>query len=776
MCSVRCAVYGILCKNIVPLRSQLPQQKAQHPAQHSKGDSRMSDSHTSSDHNWDTFDDLPATIRTQNFLHAYLSTKRTSVGIIVRGHASQTFPSDAYWGTAVQLSSHETLQIRMHPKGMFGNTSSRPSPGVIILAARRRGHLGEDQTTLAIIWNDKDTHKCIPYDIASLHRATIKTVAARNLHIMLPSLFNHHEPHWDSKHAKSNWPVLDEQHFHAVRSSSFSIFKAGTLSNGNQNQLINTSSGGLSQFVLAGQFAGVDIQDKPHRAAEPIAYAQWKAVCSQYATQLEKGSKSAFEALNATTSAMAVTDLMSAEGIIGMLSQPTLDGALPDMLHMPGGFPLLITFACRLACYPRRFGLSEPTTEDRWANRELMSIFEANWSAMSPVKAGAKNVYAIDLVIKSAWKDASTHAKSLHFQQATSDYLLFWQRVGQRCIAALWGPTREDFHPGTSVFGHSEKIMCPLAEARSRVMRNTIIENESVVPTDIDVLATKWSSVDISVKRQTLLRLMDSVEAWLRTGQYAGQQVNARNPKIPLRGITKRAKTAMTKSELTEALDLGMEQSVREMIENGDVDSEQQARDAAAMLRDGIQSWINKCSNDDDAVDFSEVAHLCPQLKIKKADTSPQDGHETESAAYQLKLECDLDKDNVCVDAFRGGISCVAAAMCQGPMVHHQFKDLRVYATWEGAQNTCADCDTDVHVLQASFLATRFSECTRCKRARCLNCTEIAASMALKTVGVSVQPVGCLRCRLKESSESGGSKAQFNHATGQVKKKGKSRK
>jgi hypothetical protein len=667
----------------------------------------------------------------------------------------------------------------MHPKGMFANASARPSPDVIILAARRCGPVEEAQITFAIIWDDKDTHKCIPYDIASLHRAAIKTVAAKNLHIMLPSLFNHHEPHWDSKHAKYNWPVLDEQHFHSVRSSSFSIFKTGTLSAGNHNQLINTSSSGLSQFVLAGQFAGVDIQDKTHRAAEPITYAQWQAVCSQYATQLEKGSKSACDALNATTSAMAVTNLMSAEGIISLLSQPVLDGALPDMLHMPGGFPLLITFACRLACYPRRFGLSEPTIEDQWANRELMSIFEANWSAMPHAKAGSKNVffYAIDLVIKSAWKDASAHAKNLHFQQATKDLLLFWQRVGQRCVSSLWGPTREDFHPGTSVFGHSEKITCPLAEARSRVMRNTIIENESVVPTDINVLATKSPSVDISVKRQTLLRMMDSVECWLRTGQYAGQQVNAKNPKIPLHGITKRAKTAMTKSELAEALDLGMEQSVREMIENGEVDSEQQARDAAAMLRDGIQSWINKCGNDNEAVDFSEVAHLCPQLKIKKAVTSSQDGHETGSAAYQLKLECELDKDNVCVDAFRGGISCVAAAMCQGPMVHHQFKDLRVFTTCEGAKNTCADCGIDVHVLHASFLATRFSECTRCKRARCHNCTEIAASMALKTEGVSVQPVGCLRCKpTKESPERERNNAQFSHGSGQVKKKGKSRK
>lgn len=731
---------------------------------------------TANDHNnWDTFDDLPEAIRTQNFLHAYISSKKSNVGIIVRGNASQTFACTAYWGAAIQLPSNETLQIRMYPKGMLAEAASRTSPHVIILAARRRGPLGDDQTTFAIIWNDRKSIAHLPIDVVALQKASVKTVAARALHIMLPSLFNHHEPHWDTKHAKSNWPVLDEQHFHSVRSSSFSIFKAGTVPNGNNLQ-INAAAGGISQFVLAGQFAGVDVQDKPHRAAEPISYTQWKTVCSQYASQIEKGAKNAFDALHATTSAMAVTDLMTAEGIIGLISQPVLDGALPDMVHSPGGFPLLIAFACRLACYPRRFGLSDPTTEDLWANRELISLFESNWSAISSVKAGAKNLYAIDLVLKSAWKDASTHAKTQNMQQATSDNVLFWQRVGQRCISSLWGPTRGDFHPVSSIFGPSEKTTCPLAEARSRVMRSTIMEHDSVVPSEIDMLPM-CASASVSIKRQTLLRMMDAVEGWLRNGQYAGLQISARNPKIPLRGITKRAKTAMTKQELTDALNLGMEKSVREMVENGEAQSEEQARSAAKLLRGTIEDWLDKC-NENDALDFSEVAHLCPELTLKKADTPQQDkeSEESSSSEYELKLECAIDKENVCVDAFRGGISCVAAAMCQGPMVHHQFRDLRIYATWEGAKNKCADCDIEVHVLQASFLSTRFSECTTCKRARCLNCSEIAASRALKKKGASVQVIGCLRCKTppKESHEST-SDAPREETLASNKKKTKSR-
>ena len=55
------------------------------------------------------------------------------------------------------------------------------------------------------------------------------------------------------------------------------------------------------------------------------------------------------KALTALCNAMLVCDLMSAEGVIALLCQNFIDGAMPDMLHAPGGFPLLICFAMRLA-------------------------------------------------------------------------------------------------------------------------------------------------------------------------------------------------------------------------------------------------------------------------------------------------------------------------------------------------------------------------------------------------------------------------------------------
>ena len=235
---------------------------------------------------FDTFDDLPELACNPRFLNELLFAQlQRCVGIIVRGQASQTFPCNAYWGRAVQLSSHETLQLRAHPKGLFGAAANDCWPNVIILAARRRGPVGGDQTVFAVLWGESQSLCRVPADIVALQRATVKTVAARNLHIMLPSLFNHHHPHWDGKRVDTPWPLLDEQHFHAVCSSSFSIYKASVVPAG-ENRLINSSSGGISQFVIAGQLAGVEIEDKPHRRAEPIAYAQWQSVCAHYAIQL----------------------------------------------------------------------------------------------------------------------------------------------------------------------------------------------------------------------------------------------------------------------------------------------------------------------------------------------------------------------------------------------------------------------------------------------------------------------------------------------------------
>ena len=71
------------------------------------------------------------------------------------------------------------------------------------------------------------------------------------------------------------------------------------------------------------------------------------------------------------------------------------------------------------------------------------------------------------------------------------------------------------------------------------------------------------------------------------------------------------------------------------------------------------------------------MAHLCPQLEVEEqqdSDSSSDDENDIETALrkvglsnYKLKPEEKLDPENVCIDAFRGAISCIAAAMCQGP-------------------------------------------------------------------------------------------------------------
>jgi hypothetical protein len=583
---------------------------------------------------------------------------------------------------------------------------------MLVVASRRHcPNKNSDQVCFCLLWSHAK-HVCrLPVDVAQLLRCSVKAVAARNVHILLPSLFNHHHSHFGQS-VPSPWPLLDEQAFHAISPSTFSIVKTEVVRG--ENRVLNAAAGGVSPFVIAGQLAGVEIDDRPRRRAEPVSHVGWMTTVSQHATVLEQHAASSEEATEALAHASAVCDMLSGEGVVGLLAQKVLDGALPDLFHWPAGVPLLVAFACRLCCYPRRFGLTSPAPEDTWANRELISLFEAGWSSVSNSPDKPHNLLAVDIVLKAALKEASAHAKQSGVQTATHENLLFWQRAGQRCVTTLFGPQNDVKPLDVSPFGKSTRFCCPLAEARARVAR------ESRFDVDDAEMPTAFSSLGLSTKRQTLLRLLDSVEMWMRTGSYCGLQVNKANK--PARKLTK--------SQLEQQLEAGVERSVRELVGSGG-QNEAEARTAAQLLKSGVAEMLAGLG-DDENVDMETFGGQ----------------------------DCGLDDRAICIDAFKSAISCVSAAMCQGSAIHHQFRDFRVLLCWKGAKNLCADCNSEVHLLEASFLASEGGECSSCHRARCFKCAEIAREQ---------QPATCLRCKLPAAKPTAPTKAGSS-------KKGRSRK
>ena len=693
----------------------------------------------------DTLDDVPEPARNALFLNELLfSQLRHLTGVVFSGLASQQFCHDSEWGSALQLSTDETLQFRIFPKGLISGGQIVEKHNTFLLAARRRAPTGKDFVSLAILWDP--THKIdlnrTPIDCM---RMTQSSVSCRNLHIVLPSLFNHHDSAYggakDGERPNPSWPVLDEFNYHSIRPSSFSITRPVKVHGSDDSLLSVKAAPGISQFVMAGFFAGVECEDVCHRAAEPIPYSRWEQICSAYTTHLTKNAGSDCT-LQSMHNAMTIADLLSAEGLLGLLSHNFCTGALPDMMHSPGGFPLLIAFAVRLACYPNRFGLASGTQADDWANRELLSLFESNWSPLTPDRAGGHNFYAIDVIMKGAFKDAMNHAKKHDTRQSVVDNICFWQRSGQRCISTVFGPRLDDFVSNRSQFGYCDQLTDPLEEAKNRVLRQNMHAHECSNGLENQVC---FQMATMQQKRQTLLMVLNSVEHWARTGQYCEMQIHAQN-KINMKVAM--PKKGMTKMELRQQFNAGMEASVKEMMDTGEYEEEAKARHAASVIRDGLEAAL-AFHEEDDPLNFEDLQLQIPATVIDDGDAVPFPDE------YK-KLNCvDMNPESVCHAACMHGMSALGAAMCQGPMVHHQFA-MTCFLTAPNAVNKCADCDAEVHVLTSTFLSTRLGSCPQCQRPRCLPCmARVHSSTEWHRLDTAK---GCLRCKATDAKKKKKSK------------------
>ncbi len=362
----------------------------------------------------DTFSDVPPEFLNPLCVQQLLQPFENMCGVIFSGLASSDYRGHGEWGASLRLTEEESLQIKVHPRGCFSAGRVVDMQGVVMIASRRTGSRVKDHVSLAILWTPpapENVHANLEHD-AMQH----STVGCRNLHIMLPSLFNHHDAAAYNDQARSNikYPVLDDYNFHAVRPSSVTLTQNPAL-NGVPGQF--SASTGLSQFVIAGHFAGTEVravrrartnrhtpctfwqmsnsrcamfvsavgqvEDVVHRAAEPIPYGRWRSVCQHYARVFHShaGTQGGLLAMH---NSMTAIEMLTCEGLLGILSHQFNEGALPDHLHVPNGMPLLLAFAVRVACYPERFGLHNPTSSDSWGTNGQL---EPRFSLTSPLLA-----------------------------------------------------------------------------------------------------------------------------------------------------------------------------------------------------------------------------------------------------------------------------------------------------------------------------------------------------------------------------------------------------
>ena len=611
------------------------------------------------------------------------------------------------------METGETFYLRAYPKGIIGAAMPTDLPEMCFIATRREMITGPIEVAFAILWSPESVLQNVE-SVESLTGSVVSAVGARGLHIVLPSLFNHHAV--STVQASRVFSLYDEFNYESIRPSTFTIHTPGA--NGTR---VQRAGPGFSSWVLAGHLGGVAIQDMERRIVEDISSEKWAAKCGQYANELKNKCKTPQQAQMAIANAFAITDLLTCEGLVGLLNTPFFDGALPDCMFTPCGFPLMIAMAVRFACKAEWWELSNGCLTDVIAAKEFNSQFESNWGDCQK-KHKSRRIYAIDIALQAAWRDAKDQAEKLGAKRACYDNLIFWQRAGQRCLNVLFSVAEDLKARPSSRYGQESQTADPVEEAARAVLRKKLgMPNPSIG------LKGAWQNQRLSDRRRKLFEIVDSVEEWLRTGRFRKQQISVPNTQTVQKEACRREVEKQTR-ELKRVIEAHIEESVKEMIENGEFKDEAQARATAKVFHETANEHM------DDVV---------------KTQTKMEE-FEKELLGSQEEGE-DHQPADVNIHAMSTATSCLAAGLCQGAMVHHQF-GLASFLVSEESLDTCADCTNKVHVLEGTFLTSQYGKCLRCFRHRCEACQKKKFEYFQKNPAAGSATQGCRWCQPKKKA------------------------
>lgn len=599
------------------------------------------------DEPYDTLDDI--NLCGSNCIDAFY--KRLSaplqgaVGAIVLGQSGLSDPSEGYWGRALQLPTGEHLQVRLYPRNSFERPLQEHETRFV--AIRRTSHGTVPRVGFGVFY----LPRAIRVAESSTPMISGSTIGCRGVHILLPSLFSKHDPHRDKNKGHAQ---LDMEGFHSIRPSTLCL---EVSRRGPKQEGAYSFTTGDAYMVMGANMAGVDMPDPLQRSADNMTESDHLKQVTARQRRMTKsvGDK---KTCSYVASALTLCELLSAEGVLGLMCNSFFTGAFPDMMYSPCGVPLCISMALHIACYPERFSLPPCTKQDAFANREIIRSFKSRWG-----KVMLDDFRAIDVAVKSGYDNARTQAGKNGEAQMLQDNMKFWQRVGQRVIAKITSNPDDEVRDGlkktaNTPFGVAELLTDPISNAKYTAFSQMGFLNPvQEAPIDKIFMAPR---ADI---RTTLNRVQDNTEAWLRTGHFGKHQISRPNVNTASGKHTKKnrypCKTCGTcfKCNCSLANTTGL---------------------AVARLLDTSSS-----ESDDDGDDIMD--------------------------------------NKICMDAMESAAGAIAIAMLHGAYAMHQFQ-VKCFLFGNKCSNKCADCDAEVSVLQGTLFTTKAGECRQCNRRRCYEC------------------------------------------------------
>ena len=437
------------------------------------------------------------------------------------------------WGRAFAMDTAQSLQIRYTPSTL-PFTALPPEPTA---SSVRIDHFRGEVANLVIFpiiecwWASQRTakfsshgaHVVVPLHPRGCRLFTCAVAVSRHKQSMAADADTCTDQE-DDDHGSACNANTDAFNCHCVAAHTISV----TLKKKSVAGSLHMAAPGASPHILSAQLAGISMEDPRAPICSSMPERDWETMnCREHRQVLQVARQRGVPEtaiFNATAAAEGVISLVEADGLLGFLANPFFrDGALPDRLHQANGMPLLLAFATRLAMRPEQYGCSPGTLDDQQASTRLRRLFESSNEPLGDPSTCSDHMYPIDLAIRAALRASAVHPGAVgamgavgdHLDENTKAHKVFWHRVGQRLITALWGLGVVSACAQDTPMGAPWRMKDEMAGVHERVMLERGVTSEG------GEVAASDSTVGLAYateKRAALLRLHADVSAWLRTG------------------------------------------------------------------------------------------------------------------------------------------------------------------------------------------------------------------------------------------------------------------
>ena len=715
---------------------------------------------------YDTLDDLELRTLPKEDILCYLHDKVCGAalaqsdicGTLTTGAWDQTHSATGGWGSSFRIDHHdETWQVRSSPKGRIGMPLEEDEVRQVVVLIRSAPQTRTGTVSILKLWRMSGKDSLIGRNIGcrlrGLYTYGTTGVAMHALKIFEErATYEERKLHGDPKNDDGVRAVLS--------SVSTSLLPSGEV----KRQEPNLDA----HYAVASNFVGGKYPDPctGRHCAAMYSDLEWKAEVQRQGNQYQKVLEQALDkkhqkiagqdhfhtTTGLTFSARAAFEQVSLVGILDMLSDPMYSGALPDDMHQPYGFPLVLALAVRIACAPHRVGVERTTKDDAYATKEVSLL----WEAVQPSVIASGNdgvsgdqLYGIDIVINHACVDVLRALQALHADQLGESEsaehsahncqdleeqvretmrFLFAQGVAV-CVDVCGVPpeARDGESELCTQVGYSTWDADPVQRSRTNAARRLGMGEISHCPAHRT--ATRGQ------RQRTLIRTMQTVEHWLGTNKYRNIVVRksfaGRLCDISLRMPP--AASAPAAADTSKSSTQGS--SKRNKKKKGGA-----ADPKAALVNNGKRRV---------ALEQHCINLAATSLAKNRIDLNNE----------YIATQCEKNLNGVAVNEAHGILGdLLQVGGCHGAT---RLFNVETYTVSKNSWIRCAHCPRQVTVVQSVAFGGAFGRCTRCGHPRCLRCAfddieiEVARATGVEWPEALSEPTAtqldcCLMCNASE--------------------------